>query len=68
MSTSKKRATASGHVKFNDLTAKKNPKGGLQKENNGGAPVLWTALSTGGSTPIASLPANIALTNSNLKI
>jgi hypothetical protein len=68
MSTSKKRATASGHVKFKDLTSKKNPKGGLQKDNNAGAPVLWQTLTTGGSTPIASLPANIAITGANLKI
>lgn len=68
MSTSKKRAAATGHVKFKDLKAKKNPKGGLQKENSGGAPVLWQTCSTGGSTPIASLPANIVITGANLKI
>jgi hypothetical protein len=68
MSTSKKRAKATGHVKFKDLNAKKNPKGGLQKENNSASPVLWSAVTTGGSIVIPSLPASAVITSINLKI
>jgi hypothetical protein len=58
MHTSKKPASATAHGKFRDLKAKKNPKGGLQKEVYTAVPNLYQSCVTGGSTGMPSLPIN----------
>jgi hypothetical protein len=59
MSTQKKKNKAAGKVKFGDLAAKKNPKGGFQKETSSASPLLYSALVT------APAQANLAITNIN---